>query len=145
MAARRLDLRADVIWRFHKRGSFPAPDLTFGSDSIWVWNRIEQWSDTTFRALRLPPRDPSVFTLDLVDLDEIARRLECRRPIVGVWRYSNTLPWPDYRFSSGDAWLWRTIEEWERRAGRILSPLVRHRHRTTFRVIADELKRGYAL
>ena len=60
--------------------------------------------------------------IDLVDITDIAGRLEVSKNTVYQWgrrRESTGFPLPTYRKAGFPLWIWGTIEAWARETGRI--------------------------
>ena len=55
---------------------------------------------------------------DVVDLHEIAVRLEVGYDTVRKWRVRGLIPPPDWDLHTGPVWVWETIRVWAARTGR---------------------------
>jgi predicted DNA-binding transcriptional regulator AlpA len=55
----------------------------------------------------------------VVDLEEIALRLNVKRSTVDQWRMRHRLPAPEGQLGGSPVWYWATIEEWARATGRL--------------------------
>ena len=79
---------------------------------------MDQTTTTTQRNFRIipeakPGKIPSGgFLLDLVDLGEIASRLNVARDTPNHWRKRGKLPEPLALVNGGPVWQWDTIAEW---------------------------------
>lgn len=126
--AERLGVRASTVSRWYRRSMLPQPDLRIGSEDVWLWKTVHDWSGSRGRsipALRLPDRDR---VPDVVDVAEIARRLRVTGRTAAAWHRSGLMPEPDYRLASTDAWLWENIEKWARASVGRTPGLARPRH-----------------
>lgn len=56
---------------------------------------------------------------DIVDLGEIAVRLNVQRNTAEMWRKRRLLPAPDFTVGGRPGWMWSTIQKWATRTGRI--------------------------
>lgn len=74
------------------------------------------------RASPVPPDLAGEIELDLVGVNQIAARLGLDSQIVRCWHTAGKLPPPEYRSTSGETWLWSTMEQWKGGAGQ---PLIR--------------------
>jgi hypothetical protein len=114
-AGRRLGANPIQIRTLMQSGRFPRPHYRFGFDDIWCWPHISAWFRSRNRRLRSSfsrrPLQP-LPVVDLVDLDQIARRLSLPTPVLRVLRKSGRFPEPDYRWAAGEAWLWETARAW---------------------------------
>lgn len=55
----------------------------------------------------------------LVDIADIAHRLNVPKDTVNKWRHRGLLPEPDYPLSVGPVWEWSTIEAWAKSTRRL--------------------------
>jgi hypothetical protein len=98
-----------------RSGRFPRPHYRFGFDGVWHWPHISDWSRNQWflrsSRNRRHPQQP-LPVVDLVTLEQIADRLSIPTPVLRVLCESGRFPDPDYRWPTGDAWLWETARAW---------------------------------
>lgn len=56
---------------------------------------------------------------DLVDIAEVAERLNVQRKTVHTWRFRGILPKEDYTLNAGPVWRWSRIKAWAEKTGRL--------------------------
>lgn len=56
---------------------------------------------------------------DLVDIAQVAERLDVRRQTVHMWRHRGIMPEPDYMLNGGPVWAWWRIRDWAENTGRM--------------------------
>lgn len=61
------------------------------------------------------PRDDGI---ELVDVTEIARRLNVKPGTVHKWRLRGIFPDPFQELTIGPIWFWRTVRSWAESSGR---------------------------
>jgi hypothetical protein len=71
----------------------------------------------TGRALQVP--SGVVAKPDIVDMEEVARRLGVKKETVRMWRYRQLVPEPEWVFGDQPVWRWATIRKWARETGRL--------------------------
>jgi hypothetical protein len=57
----------------------------------------------------------------MVDISEIACRLQVPKDTVNKWRYRELLPAVDYDLRVGPVWEWTTIRQWAEQTGRLVA------------------------
>lgn len=101
------------------RDELPPAHFTFEDELIWHWPHVAFWLKRVWTVRRngsirrLGPVDP-LPKIELVTLRTIGNRLMFPESVIRSWSRSGQFPRPDYRWRRGDAWLWSTVEGWDR-------------------------------
>lgn len=61
-------------------------------------------------------------TVELVDIEAVAQRLDVKRQTVRMWRHRQILPEPDWYLNGGPIWKWKTVQVWAEETGRLTRP-----------------------
>jgi hypothetical protein len=64
------------------------------------------------------PEAQALVTLDLVDLNAIAERLDVNYGTVAQWRHRGQFIAPDLEPSIGPLWVWRRVRTWSLASGK---------------------------
>jgi hypothetical protein len=56
---------------------------------------------------------------DIVDMEEVARRLGVKKETVRMWRYRDLLPEAEWMLNGQPVWRWATIRKWAQDTGRL--------------------------
>ena len=83
-----------------------------GGEEVWLWGTIHEWAAQRNRSIRVRKRQGQASNVDVVDLTELAKRLDTDDRTIQNWHRVGFLPTADYVFETTEAWLWETIERW---------------------------------